>query len=203
MGIAAGRRQVPKLPLLGRGSRTLRDLSHSRADSRARRARAHRSAVAADAGGRLVRALDAAAHVDVMNKVRSINFSPDEWLAATVSLTVVEKGCYWTVCALIYAHGGPVDDDPLWIAKNCGCDPRTWKAARRRLLSSGKLVRIEPPISGANGIPACGQLTNSRCEQELNKSRERMFRARSAADLSRSRRDLFQSGVVNRGRSRT
>ena len=30
-------------------------------------------------------------------KVRRIDFSPDEWLAATVRLTAIEKGCYWTV----------------------------------------------------------------------------------------------------------
>jgi uncharacterized protein YdaU (DUF1376 family) len=126
-------------------------------------------------------------------KVRRIDFSPDEWLAATVRLTVVEKGCYWTVCALIYSKGGPIDDDPAWIARNCGCDVRTWKAVRRRLLALGKILRIEP-IKGPSGIiPACGQITNRRCEQELNKARTRTISARSAADLSaisrRSRRD--------------
>lgn len=127
-------------------------------------------------------------------KVRRIDFSPDEWLAATVGLSAVDKGCYWTVCALIYARGGPVDDDPVWIAKNCGCDPRTWKAARRRLLSCGKLTLVGPPNGDGNGVAPFGQLTNTRCEQELNKARERMFRARSAADLSaKSRRSFSKS----------
>ena len=124
-------------------------------------------------------------------KVRRIDFSPDEWLAATVGMSVIDKGCYWTVCALIYARGGPVDDDPVWIAKNCGCDPRTWKATRRRLISCGKLQRVEPPKHSANGEPACGQLTNSRCEKELYKARERMFRSRTASDLSAIRRRSF------------
>jgi uncharacterized protein YdaU (DUF1376 family) len=126
-------------------------------------------------------------------KVRRIDFSPDEWLAATVRLTVVEKGCYWTVCALIYSKGGPIDDDPAWIARNCGCDVRTWKAVRRRLLALGKIQRIEPLKGPIDAIPACGQITNRRCEQELNKARTRTISARSAADLSaisrRSRRD--------------
>lgn len=126
-------------------------------------------------------------------KVRRIDFSPDEWLAATVRLTVIEKGCYWTVCALIYSKGGPIDDDPAWIARNCGCDIRTWKAARRSLLALGKIERVEPLKGPSNGIPACGQITNRRCEQELNKARTRTISARSAADRSaisrRSRRD--------------
>ena len=124
-------------------------------------------------------------------KVRSINFSPDEWLAGTVALGVVDKGCFWTVCALIYSHGGPIDDDPIWLAKNCGCDPRTWKAARQRLLDCGKLTLVGPNSAGGNGGAGGGQLTNSRCEQELYKARERMFRSRSAADLSAIRRRSF------------
>ena len=163
-------------------------------------------------------------------KVRRIDFSPDEWLAATVRLTAIEKGCYWTVCALIYSKGGPIDDDPRWIARNCGCDVRTWQAVRRRLLDLGKLQYVAPigtPLNGplaeprnaigapllttqpvrggkvdrrkqrkhrANGTFACGQLTNSRCEQELNKARTRTISSRSAAERSaisrRSHRDL-------------
>ena len=88
-------------------------------------------------------------------KVRRIDFSPDEWLAGTTKLTLVEKGCYWTVCCLIYSKGGPVDDDPVWLARNMGCDVRTWKAVRERLLELGKLQLIpaRPEVIDPHGTP--------------------------------------------------
>lgn len=133
-------------------------------------------------------------------KVRSVNWSPDEWLAGTVVLTAVEKGCYDTVLNLIYSKGGPIDDDPVWLARNCRCDPRTWKAARRRLLELGKIQRIEPSSNGNGGVPPCGQLTNSRCERELYKARERMFRRRSRPEVTAN---PMRTGGVYRGRSST
>ena len=127
-------------------------------------------------------------------KVRRIDFSPDEWLAGTTKLSVIEKGCYWTVCCLIYSKGGPVDDDPAWLARNCGCDVRRWRSARARLLALGKLILLQPEKRAANGTFAGGKLTNSRCEQELNKARTRTILSRSAAERSaisrRSRRDV-------------
>jgi len=121
-------------------------------------------------------------------KVRHVDFGADEWLAGTSDLTVVEKGCLITVCALIYSKGGPIDDDPAWLARNCRCDPRTWKAARRRLLELGKIQLLPPDLLSNGATGGGGKLTNSRCEQELYKARERMFRSRSASDLSVIRR---------------
>jgi uncharacterized protein YdaU (DUF1376 family) len=129
-------------------------------------------------------------------KIRRVDWSPTEWLEGTSNLTVVEKGCYITVCSLIYARGEPIDDDPQWISRSCNCDVRTWKAARRRLLALGKIRLIEPGNPSKSGNGACGKLTNNRCEQELAKAVRRVISSRSAADGSafvRRSRTLFQT----------
>jgi uncharacterized protein YdaU (DUF1376 family) len=126
-------------------------------------------------------------------KPRRVDFAADEWLAATRDLTATEIGVYWTICALIYARGGPIDDDAQWLRRNCGCDVRVLRRIRAKLLRLGKIERIEPPNPNSQRKLAGGKLTNRRCEQELNKARERMFRSRTASDLSvirrRSQRD--------------
>jgi uncharacterized protein YdaU (DUF1376 family) len=122
-------------------------------------------------------------------KVRSVQFSPDEWLAGTSMLSAPEKASYITVIALIYSHGGPIDDDDRWIARNIGCHWRSWRAHKQRLISLGKIHRIEPGKSSNGSIPACGQLTNKRCEKELLRAIHRsMTSSRAAQESVRTRR---------------
>lgn len=92
-----------------------------------------------------------------MGKVRRVDYYPDEFIVGTSNLTGEEKGCYWTVCSLIYSHGEPIEDDAPWIAKVCGVSTRRWGVIRERLLSIGKLY-----LEG-------GRLANGRCETELAK----------------------------------
>ena len=121
-------------------------------------------------------------------RIRHVSFTPDEFLAGTVRLTAVERGCYWTVCCLIYSRGGPVDDDPKWLAKACNCHGNTWLAARRRLVDLGKLT-VLPPTRGQ----PCGRLMNSRAAREIGAAQTRVKLARNAADSSvKSRRKARQ-----------
>lgn len=116
-----------------------------------------------------------------MSKIRRVDFSPDEWIAGTRDLTLEERGAYWDLCSLIYSRGGPVADDERWIGKALGCDVRTWRRVRGRLLEVGKLRSIE--IEGQ----AC--LTNGRAEREIERATGRISQAREAADESvRARR---------------
>lgn len=80
---------------------------------------------------------------------------PDNFIAGTVGLSLEEKGAYSLVLDLIYVRGGPVPDEPRYIAGVCNCSVRKWNAIRLRLLKLGKIKVVD------------GYLTNHRAEEEL------------------------------------
>ncbi len=92
-------------------------------------------------------------------KVRRIDFSPDEWIAGTVDLTLAERGVYITACSLIYSRGGSVST--IVLRAFCRDDLRIFKRALARLLELGKLDIKD------------GYLTQKRCVSELEKARKR------------------------------
>lgn len=83
---------------------------------------------------------------------------PDNFIAGTVGLTLEEKGAYSLVLDLMYVRGGPVPDEPRYIAGVCNCSVRKWNAIRQRLLDLGKLYVVD------------GYLTNDRAEKEIENS---------------------------------
>lgn len=83
---------------------------------------------------------------------------PDNFIAGTVGLTLEEKGAYSLVLDLMYVRGGPVPDEPRYIAGVCNCSVRKWNAIRQKLIESGKLRVVDE----------C--LTNERAENEIEKS---------------------------------
>ena len=80
---------------------------------------------------------------------------PDNFIAGTARLTLEEKGAYSLVLDLIYARGGPIADEPRYIAGICNCSTRKWVAIRQRLIDLGKLVAKD------------GSLWNERALDEL------------------------------------
>jgi uncharacterized protein YdaU (DUF1376 family) len=80
---------------------------------------------------------------------------PDNFIAGTVGLSLEEKGAYSLILDLIYVRGGPLPDEPRYIAGVCGCSVRKWTAIRQRLVELGKIEVID------------GFLTNHRAEIEL------------------------------------
>ncbi len=80
---------------------------------------------------------------------------PDNFIAGTVGLTLEEKGAYSLVLDLMYVRGGPVPDEPRYIAGVCNCSVRKWNAIRQRLLDLGKITVVD------------GFLSNPRAEKEL------------------------------------
>jgi uncharacterized protein YdaU (DUF1376 family) len=80
---------------------------------------------------------------------------PDNFIAGTVGLTLEEKGAYSLVLDLMYVRGGPVPDEPRYIAGVCNCSVRKWNAIRQRLLDLGKITVVD------------GFLSNARAEKEL------------------------------------
>lgn len=85
---------------------------------------------------------------------------PDNFIAGTVGLTLEEKGAYSLLLDLMYVRGGPVPDEPRYIAGVCNCSVRKWNAIRARLIELGKIE-----VAG-------GMLTNHRAEEELDIARK-------------------------------
>lgn len=80
---------------------------------------------------------------------------PDNFIAGTVGLTLEEKGAYSLVLDLMYVRGGPVPDEPRYIAGVCNCSVRKWNAIRAKLVDLGKIHVVN------------GFLTNERAEKEI------------------------------------
>ena len=80
---------------------------------------------------------------------------PDNFIAGTVGLTLEEKGAYSLVLDLMYVRGGPVPDEPRYIAGVCNCSVRKWNAIRAKLIDLGKIHVVN------------GFLTNDRAEKEI------------------------------------
>lgn len=63
-----------------------------------------------------------------------------DFIAATLHMTLEEKGAYSMVLDLIYDRGGPIPDDSRWIARVCGCSTRRWNQLRDRLVELEKIT---------------------------------------------------------------
>lgn len=95
---------------------------------------------------------------------------PDNFIAGTVGLTLEEKGAYSLVLDLMYVRGGPVPDEPRYIAGVCNCSVRKWNAIRAKLIELGKIHVVD------------GYLTNERAEKEIeNAAKDAQERAENGA----------------------
>lgn len=106
-----------------------------------------------------------------MSKIRRVDFYPDDMLGGVSGkLTPAQLGVYWMVCTLIYAKGGPIDNDHKWLA-NClgGCNPRTVTAALDQLQAMGKIE--------VNG----NRIEVERCMNELRRTGERIAKNSEAS----------------------
>lgn len=107
---------------------------------------------------------------------------PDNFIAGTVGLTLEEKGAYSLVLDLMYVRGGPVPDEPRYIAGVCNCSVRKWNAIRAKLISLGKIHAID------------GYLTNDRAEKEienaLKSSEERAESGAKGGNKTAEKRDV-------------
>jgi len=114
-------------------------------------------------------------------KVRVVSLSPDEWLSGAAVLQADERGCYITICCLIYSHGGPIPDDPIDLARLCNVTKARWERIRSELIRRGKVIE------------RAGFLTQSRCEKELDHASLRFQKALDHARL----------GGISSGKSRS
>jgi len=101
-----------------------------------------------------------------MAKIRRVDFYPDEWLAGAFLLKADARGCYITICALIYSHGGPIADDEKDLARLCNVTVEKWRGIRSTLIEKQKIV-----VEG-------GRISNRRCSTELEKATNRTEKAK-------------------------
>jgi uncharacterized protein YdaU (DUF1376 family) len=111
-------------------------------------------------------------------KIRRVNYSPDEFLAGVQSLSVEEIGFYWVACSLIYSKGGPIDNDPRWLGRNAGCQPRRARRLIGQLLAKGKL-----------SVDNAGRLTNGRAQREIKAATNRQRIASKAQAIGQQIRN--------------
>ena len=97
-------------------------------------------------------------------------------LTGMAGLTLEERGAYNTVLDLIYAHGGAINDDAKFIARNLGCDVRVWKRIRQKLIDLGKLY-----VDGAT-------LRNHRADAEVQRALRKLAQASKGGISSASKR---------------
>lgn len=63
-----------------------------------------------------------------------------DFIEGTMGLSLEEKGAYSLVLDLIYSHGGPIADDPRWLAGVCNVSTRKWATIQKTLISAGKIT---------------------------------------------------------------
>ena len=97
---------------------------------------------------------------------------PADFIAGTLQMSLEEKGAYSIVLDLIYDQGGPIPDDPRWIARVCGCSTRRWNQIRQRLLEMGKLQAVG------------GRLDNARAKKQRSSEEKAAENAGKSEDKS-------------------
>jgi uncharacterized protein YdaU (DUF1376 family) len=106
---------------------------------------------------------------------------PKDFVEGVAGMKLEDIGAYAMVLNLIYLYDRPVRDNDHFISSMIGCHILKWRAIRRRLLASGKLIEIEG-----------GYLDNPRATSE-----------RSARDLRLThRRSAGHRGGIASGESR-
>lgn len=100
---------------------------------------------------------------------------PSNFIQGTMDLTLEERGAYSLVLDLIYDRGGPIPNDPRWLAGVCRISVRKWNAILDRLLQ-------EDEDGKAKLYQARGRLGNLKADFELEKA-------------SKTRRNLSENGV--------
>lgn len=118
-------------------------------------------------------------------KVRRIDFSPDEWIAGTLGMTIEEEGLYIRIIARIYSRGEALPSDPVELAHLCGVRPQMM----RRLLPKLLPKFDETP----------GKLRSNRCETELKLARNRVETARLNGAKGNISQRLAKAGASKSG----
>lgn len=116
---------------------------------------------------------------------------PADFIAGTLQLSLEEKGAYSIVLDLIYDRGGPIPDDPQWIARVCGCSVRKWNQIRDTLILEGKIYS------------AAGLISNFRAEKQVENEAKDARKlsengAKGAEKTNEKKADLFKNNNLDK-----
>ena len=112
---------------------------------------------------------------------------PRDFNDGMMGLTLEERGAYVTILNVIYARGGPIDDDPSYFRALLCCAPKSWLKIRASLIVKRKLFEVS-----VNGIPS---LMNARAAVEIEENQEmrRKFSERGAKGGQKSQAILKEN----------
>lgn len=96
-------------------------------------------------------------------------FFASDWLAGTRGMKPAEVGIYITLIALMYENCEPLQENHQRLARQCGCETRTFIRALEFLIAEEKITRTE------------GGLWNARVEREFGFRREKSGKNSQAA----------------------
>lgn len=69
--------------------------------------------------------------------------NPAKAMRAVHGLPFEVIGCYWVIVELIYIYGGPIANDPRWIAGMGSASTKSVQAWIKRLIEAGRLTEID------------------------------------------------------------
>lgn len=123
-----------------------------------------------------------------------------DFVHGTLGLSLEEKGAYSLCLDLIYDRGGPIPDDPRWLAGVCGVSVRKWKSIRNRLIKTGKIVARDGVISNFRAEKEIEKLSKTSRKHAENGAKGGEKRAENEA-RSNENNDLGQAGLKHRARN--
>jgi len=90
-----------------------------------------------------------------------------DFIMGTMGMPLETRGAYSILLDLIYDRGGPIPDDPQWLAGLWGVSKRKWSTIRESLISEYRKITVKD-----------GFISNARADAELIKS-EKISRKQS------------------------
>lgn len=110
--------------------------------------------------------------ITMTEKIRFINFSPDEFISGVIGMRAIDVGVYWAACSLMYSSGGPINENDERLLRLFSDHKNAIKASINRLIENGKLQRLD------------SNLAQTRVTKELEKAQTR---ARKGAESAKTR----------------
>jgi uncharacterized protein YdaU (DUF1376 family) len=119
-----------------------------------------------------------------------VRFFPNDWLNGTSHLKCLEKGVYITLVALMYDNNGPIENDPKWLAGQCGLTRPAFDRALEKLILVKKITTEDG-----------SRLSNEKCQKTLTFRTEKISIMKRKAMVTNIKKAMKSSGKVVGGRS--
>jgi uncharacterized protein YdaU (DUF1376 family) len=119
-----------------------------------------------------------------------VRFFPNDWLTGTAHLKCLEKGVYITLVALMYDNNGPIENDPKWLAGQCGLTRPAFDRALEKLILVKKITTEDG-----------SRLSNEKCQKTITFRTEKISIMKRKAMVTNIKKAMKSTGKVVGGRS--